>query len=203
MLQHTVSSIGSRNLRAYVIRLARLVLLGFVSAACVSTVCGSGSEDGTSDAGIAREMIMMPMRDGVRLRTAIYRSPASTRAMPVVLTRTAYNSDSFEHTARQFATADYIAVVQDSRGRYGSEGEFPFYFGEGQDGFDCIDWSCKQPWCDGRVATTGASWMGSVQWLAASHKAKILSQRPPPVPPTFIVTNTMAEPIVSLWCERR
>ena len=58
-------------------------------------------------------------------------------------------------------------VVQDVRGRYGSEGEFEPYRNEGRDGYDTIEWAAAQPWSDGSVGTFGLSYPGAVQWLAA------------------------------------
>ena len=61
----------------------------------------------------------------------------------------------------------YAVVVQDVRGRYGSDGEFVPYRHEGKDGYDTIEWAAAQPWSDGQVGTFGLSYPGAVQWLAA------------------------------------
>lgn len=112
------------------------------------------------------ETVMVPMRDGVRLATDIYRDPALRKA-PVVLMRTPYNKDRGKAAADRFATAGYIAVVQDCRGKFASEGTFIPYNNEGQDGFDSIEWLTRQPWCDGRVGMWGGSYVGAAQWQAA------------------------------------
>jgi putative CocE/NonD family hydrolase len=68
----------------------------------------------------------------------------------------------------RLATArGYAVVVQDVRGRYGSEGIFDPYRREGDDGYDTIEWTAAQPWCTGRVGTSGLSYPGAVQWLMA------------------------------------
>ena len=61
----------------------------------------------------------------------------------------------------------YAVVVQDVRGRYGSDGEFIPYQNEGRDGFDTIEWAARQPWSNGEIGTFGLSYPGAVQWLAA------------------------------------
>ncbi len=115
---------------------------------------------------ISHEIKQVPMRDGVKLATDVYRRPGVTRA-PVVLMRTPYNKARAKKVAERFATDGFIVVVQDCRGRYDSEGDFIPYNNEGQDGFDAIEWLGKQPWCNGRIGMWGASYVGATQWQAA------------------------------------
>lgn len=112
------------------------------------------------------ENVMVPMRDLVRLSTDIYRDPALAKA-PVVLMRTPYNKAGGAAAARRFAEAGYVAVVQDCRGKFASEGSFVPYNNEGQDGYDTIEWINAQPWANGRVGMWGASYVGATQWQAA------------------------------------
>lgn len=118
---------------------------------------------------VTRETVEVPMRDGVMLATDIYRTPTVGRA-PVLLMRTPYNKDRGKSIAERYASAGYIAVVQDCRGRYQSEGDFIPYNSEGQDGYDAIEWLGKQPWCNGRIGMWGASYVGATQWQAAAEK---------------------------------
>ena len=111
---------------------------------------------------------MIPMRDGIKLSTDIYRDPANARA-PVVLMRTPYNKDRAKAAAQKFASAGFVAAVQDCRGKFASEGIFIPYNNEGQDGFDCIEWLGKQPWCNGRIGMWGSSYVGATQWQAAAE----------------------------------
>jgi putative CocE/NonD family hydrolase len=110
------------------------------------------------------------MRDGVALATDIYPPPGGAKS-PVLLMRTPYNKAGVEATARRYAEAGYHVVVQDTRGRYESEGAFYPYNNEGQDGYDTLDWIRRQPWSDGRVGMWGASYVGAVQWQAAAEHA--------------------------------
>jgi len=123
----------------------------------------------------SRTTAMAPMRDGVRLKTVIFLpSSAPDGRWPAILIRTPYNAD--QPAAALIATLanlkGYALVGQDQRGRYGSEGEDYLVFqhdgwGEHRDGFDSVEWIAQQPWCNGQVATVGASAMGVVQNLMA------------------------------------
>ncbi|QDT44787.1 Cocaine esterase [Gimesia alba] len=112
--------------------------------------------------------VQVPMRDGVLLATDVYQRPNVNQA-PVVLMRTPYNKSRAKKAAERFAEAGLIAVVQDCRGKFESEGIFYPYDNEGQDGFDTIEWLGKQPWCNGKIGMWGASYVGATQWLAANE----------------------------------
>lgn len=111
---------------------------------------------------------MVPMRDGTRLATNIYRIAGETGPAPVLLLKTGYGRTGFDDQARRIAARGYVAVTQDSSGRFGSEGEYMVYWGEPPDGFDTVTWIREQPWCDGQVGMWGGSYMGSIQWLTAT-----------------------------------
>ncbi len=109
------------------------------------------------------------MRDGVVLRADVFR-PAAEGRFPTLVYRTPYDRKLApeSYTTIEAAVArGYAVVVQDVRGRYGSEGEFVPYRNEGPDGHDTIEWAAVQPWSDGRIGSFGLSYPGAVQWLAA------------------------------------
>ena len=125
---------------------------------------------------------MVPMRDGVHLATDIYLPPADA-ALPVLLERTPYDKEGTNHAdfsvaepaprskpeiARRFAAYGYVFVLQDCRGRYGSEGVFRKYMSEAEDGADTIAWIMAQPWCNGRIGTLGLSYGAHVQAALAT-----------------------------------
>jgi putative CocE/NonD family hydrolase len=119
-------------------------------------------------ASIHDEDAAIPMRDGVLLRANILR-PSDGR-FPTLVYRTPYGRrDALKDytTFRRAVERGYAVVVQDVRGRYGSDGEFRPYENEGRDGYDTIEWAARQPWSNGRVGTFGLSYPGAVQWLAA------------------------------------
>src|SRR5437773_12379801 len=75
---------------------------------------------------VARD-VMLPMRDGVRLATDVYRPPsrpdsgAATEKLPTILVRSPYGR-GLDPLAPSWAAHGYAVVVQDTRGRYQSEG---------------------------------------------------------------------------------
>ena len=113
---------------------------------------------------IRERNVMVPMRDGVRLATDVYR-PDSPGRFPALVTRGPYGKDGYadnqEHSIWFFPQRGYVVVSQDCRARFDSEGDYydPL-FQEGQDGYDTVEWAASQPWCNGRVATTGQSYSG-------------------------------------------
>jgi putative CocE/NonD family hydrolase len=69
-----------------------------------------------------------------------------------------------------FASRGYVFIVQDTRGRGDSEGEFDFFSTDGKDGYDSVEWIAAQPWSNGKVGMMGVSYLGTVQWMAAREK---------------------------------
>ncbi len=116
------------------------------------------------------QSLMLPMRDGVRLATDVYR-PTGTGRWPTLLMRTPYGK-SAKFPVEFLLRVGIAVVVQDSRGRFASEGEnLPFLFdgwGPQQDGCDIIAWIAAQPWSDGKIATYGGSALGITQILTAA-----------------------------------
>ncbi len=112
--------------------------------------------------------VMVTMRDGVRLQADVLR-PAGTGRFPTLVYRTPYDRKRAEESgiAPAALARGYAVVLQDVRGRYGSEGDFVPYAREGRDGYDTIEWAAAQPWSTGEVGTFGLSYPGAVQWLAA------------------------------------
>ena len=111
------------------------------------------------------------MRDGVGLSTDIW-LPAAEGSFPAILLRTPYQKapQFSRYKLEYFVRHGYAVVLQDVRGRGDSDGEFHFYFGEGEDGYDTIEWIAQQPWSNGDVGMSGGSYLGTVQWLAARER---------------------------------
>ena len=98
----------------------------------------------------------VPMRDGVHLATDIW-LPDTNHALPVIFLRFPYNKDLGVGLGRDGVARGFAVVAQDTRGRFKSEGEnLPFYR-DASDGEDSIAWIAKQPWCNGKIGTFGAS----------------------------------------------
>lgn len=119
------------------------------------------------------ENLLVPMRDGVRLATDIYRPAVSgvpvADRLPLLLHRTGYDktSASLVRQARAFAAHGYVVAIQDDRGTYKSEGVQYKYVGWGKDGYDTIEWLARLPYTDGQVGMWGTSYAAHTQASAA------------------------------------
>src|SRR3989454_4099312 len=107
----------------------------------------------------------VPMRDGVHLATDVYRprpdSGAATEQLPTILIRTPYDK-GFDPYALgpSWAAHGYAVVLQNTRGRYQSEGVWHWLTDDGPDGHDTVDWITRQPWSNGDVGMWGISYLG-------------------------------------------
>lgn len=129
--------------------------------------------------------VMVPMRDGVRLSTDVYR-PAKAGRFPVLLIRDPYSNGSSAsdvEEGRRWAARGYVYLHQDVRGRYDSEGHFYPYLAEPNDGYDTQQWTGQQPWSNGKVGTLGGSYLATTQWLSAHFRSPALTAMVPAVSP--------------------
>lgn len=127
------------------------------------------------------ENLMIPMRDGVKLATDIYRPALNgkliEKKLPILLQRTPYGKFKAK-TAKvieDYVKQGYIVVTQDCRGRYESEGTFTKYLAEPEDGFDTIEELAKLPFTNGKIGMFGSSYGGHVQASAAKLNPPHLS----------------------------
>jgi putative CocE/NonD family hydrolase len=151
---------------------------------------------------------MIPMRDGAKLYTVIISPKNNTGAFPVMLKRTPYDAsgDLNSHASsrlevsmgRQFLGNDYIYVVQDTRGRFKSEGEYFMYRAprgafnktetdETTDAWDTVDWIVKNVASNGLVGIWGNSYPG---WLTLAAM-----RDPHPALAAAVPLN----PVVDVW----
>jgi len=122
--------------------------------------------------------IMVPMRDGVQLATDVYR-PAGDGLYPLIIQRLPYNKDLPAITMLlidifRLVQQGYAMLIQDTRGRFASEGEFHPFFQELADGIDTIARAASAPWSNGKVGLAGGSYFGATQWLAARETPEAL-----------------------------
>lgn len=117
------------------------------------------------------------MRDGTVLRANVYR-PAGGGPWPVLLTRLPYGKDLPLGTAMldpvQATRRGYMVVVQDTRGRFTSDGDWEPFRCEAEDGYDTVAWAAGMPGADGQVGMYGGSYFGNTQWMAAIEQAPAL-----------------------------
>jgi hypothetical protein len=136
---------------------------------------------------------MIPMRDGVKLKTIIL-VPKGAKDAPILLTRTPYNAteltshaqsshlgpilQGYDNATDLIVEGGYIRVVQDIRGKHGSEGDYvmnrplrgslnPTEVDHSTDTYDTIDWLVKHlPESNGRVGILGISYDGFLPLMA-------------------------------------
>lgn len=139
--------------------LASLIVLGLA-------VAGPSAQP-ASETLVVEKNVEARMRDGVVLRADVYRLPGAARR-PALLQRTPYskNPQSSDSQFHRLARAGFVVVVQDTRGRYMSDG-VAVPHDEGADGYDTIEWVAQLPYVDGRVGMFGGSYSATVQLLAA------------------------------------
>ena len=150
----------------------------------------------TSSFDYARREAMIPMRDGVKLHVVILIPKGASHA-PILLTRTPYSADvqtnhvpsahlgpalyGYDNPEDVIVKGGYIRVVEDIRGKYGSEGDYvmnrplhgplnPTPVDESTDTYDTIDWLVKNiPQTNGKVGILGISYDGFLPLMALVH----------------------------------
>ena len=143
--------------------------------------------------GVAVEFdVPAQMRDGVTLRANVYR-PDGEGPWPTLLNRTPYDKDGAEEWIDpvQAARRGFMVVVQDTRGRSTSEGEWMPLTYEREDGYDTVEWAAKLPGSNGRVGMYGASYFGNTQWMAAIEQ--------PPSLAAIVPAMTWSDPLEGLF----
>jgi len=192
----------SRLFLALVVCIAPLGSIGPVVAQQVPMYPGLASETPARFERIAKDSdfdlreVMIPMRDGVRLRTFIL-LPRDTKRAGILLTRTPYNAKDmtsrrhslhlgarlwgYDNAVETIVEGGYIRVVQDIRGKYGSEGDYvmnrpmqgplnPTPVDESTDTYDTIEWLVKNvPESNGRVGVLGISYDGFLALTPLVH----------------------------------
>ena len=117
------------------------------------------------------ENVPMKTRDGITLYADIVR-PDSDERFPALLSRTPYGKTGATDPNGPnslYAQYGYVSITQDCRGRFASEGEYDTIFQEAADGYDAVEWAARLPCSNGRVGTTGQSYLGLTQYLIACN----------------------------------
>jgi putative CocE/NonD family hydrolase len=163
---------------------ARALPFAAIWALCTVAVPGSTRDaqhgaDQRYPATIVYRDVKVQMQDGTRLATDIYlpseRGDDLVKSrFPVILIRTPYDRVASlsepQKTALFWTQNGYAVALQDVRGTHGSEGVFRPMLNEGDDGYDTVEWLAKQPWSNGKVGTTGQSYVGGAQILLAAKR---------------------------------
>jgi len=126
--------------------------------------------------------VMIPMRDGTRLAANIYK-PKTDGPFPVILLRTPYGKPGEQWgEAKRYTAAGIAMVAQDCRGRGDSGGKWDPFRYDPEDGFDTQEWVGSQSWTNGKIGTSGGSYVGWTQWASVTKGSKYLKTMVPVVP---------------------
>jgi len=133
--------------------------------------------------------LMLPMRDGVRLQTDVYRPKDTSKRYPVIFSKTPYNFNYWDvrngvpadmTTALTAVKRGYAYVVQNERGHFFSEGNYDILGPPRSDGYDAIKWMGEQSWSNGKVGLIGCSstaeWQMGVAAMAPPGLGTIIPQ---------------------------
>lgn len=107
--------------------------------------------------------LFLLMNDGIRLSTTVF-IPKGKGPFPVVLVRTPYSKQADQWMGKSFNLFKIAVVIQDVRGKYGSEGVFYPFINERADGLQTLRWIREQSWSNDKVAGWGGSYLGYTQW---------------------------------------
>lgn len=134
--------------------------------------------------------VALEMRDGTPLKTVV-RLPEGEGPWPVVFIRNPYPIERIvDRECGLYVRYGFACVWQMVRGRGASQGEWQPFVHEGQDGLDALDWIIDQPWSDGNIGMTGASYLGGVQWAVADRLPEEVKTLIPMVIGTDMYHNT-------------
>jgi putative CocE/NonD family hydrolase len=120
---------------------------------------------------VVRRDIGISMPDGIVLLGDHYRPARESGPLPVVLIRSPYGRAGLAGVVfgAPIARQGFQLFIQSTRGTFGSGGQFRPFLHEQTDGIATVAWLRAQPWCDGRVAMVGASYLGHTQWAIAPY----------------------------------
>lgn len=128
----------------------------------------------TPDGVATQTDVRVPMRDKTLLATDVFLPARGGKPLsekwPTILMRTPYDKSGAKSDGEYFAAHGYAFVVQDTRGRYHSEGIWHMLTDDGRDGVATCEWISQQPWSNGKVSTIGTSYVGGTQHALAMER---------------------------------
>ena len=138
-------------------------------------------ENELAGVAVVERKVMLPMRDGVRLATDVYRPKNATGPVPTIFVKTPYNFNYWDvrlGAPRDMSAAltavkrGYAYVQQNERGHFFSEGNYDILGAPTSDGEDAIEWITTQPWSNGKLGAIGCSSTAEWQMAVAARKPK-------------------------------
>ena len=150
------------------------IALSLVASAQIHLLTDKERRTALERASRIERMVMVPMRDGVRLATRVYVPKAATGPVPAILWRSPYDFSELMVPNPDYGDANlkfaldavrngYAFVMQNERGKFFSEGEWEILGRPATDGYDALSWIAAQSWSNGKVGTIGCS--STAEWI--------------------------------------
>jgi len=121
---------------------------------------------------LSKETVFITVEDSIRLGTDLY-FPEGEGPFPCILVRLPYNmngiGESGENYIRSFLENGWVTILQDTRGKFESNGKYHPFKHERSDGLATVKWIRSQAWCNGKIAGWGGSYVGYTQWAIADQ----------------------------------
>jgi len=117
---------------------------------------------------VVEDSVLITVRDGAKISATIVRK-RNQPAQAAILKFGIYASASEVSAAKSIADHGYVGIVANTRGKRLSPDPIEPFEHDGDDAYDIINWISKQPWCNGKVAMHGGSYLGFVQWAAVKE----------------------------------
>ena len=155
-----------------------------------------------------RELATATVNGGKDVLRATLWLPSGVKGpLPTVIIRNPYGSPYRTDWGQVLlAERGYAVLLQDTRGRFGSDGDFVPVEHEREDGLATVRWAREQPWCSGRVGVFGVSYLGLTAWAAVGACGEGELQAAVPVATTARVRSVLVQPggafsleLVVLW----
>ncbi len=140
-----------------------------ISLLLILMLCNTNS---FAESSFTQETMKLRLTDGVHLGTDIF-LPATGKNFPAILIRTPYGKFQKIEFAEFWARHGYAVVLQDTRGKWTSEGHYIPFKNEEKDGLETLDWIVQQKWSNGKVGMFGSSYLSfcALTLAAAKHPA--------------------------------
>lgn len=160
-----------------ILRIFFLLLNAFLITGCQTyiarTVLPHGIRKANYQVVIQRDVVLLT-QEGIKLVAEIYHPKAEPKT-PTILVRiplsnTLKNRLGADAIGNFWASRGYTVVIQGTRGRYKSSGDFYPLIHEHNDGLETLKWITKQPWFNGKLGMWGGSAFGHTQWAVADQK---------------------------------
>ncbi len=178
--------------KLYYLRLLICIVMCTFMAGCVfmgTGFLGKSMGMGSKTTRVKRlKHVRIPNNNGQLLNTDIY-LPKKEGSYPTLIMQTAYSKTAMGLMVKMFAERSYNVVIQDSRGRYRSEGDFVPFLVEAEDARALLKWVRSQEWFNGKVGILGISYMSMVSWNMADKA--LSAQMPIDAMTSFMATGSL------------